>query len=149
MVDKGAVKALRAQTNVSISACQKALEQAGGDFDRALEILKSSGAAVAQKKSSRETSVGVIGSYIHGDGKIGVLVELLCETDFVARSEKFRNLAHDIAMQIAASNPADNEELLASPFIKEESKSIKDLVEETVAVLGENINVGRFSRIEL
>ncbi len=149
MVSKDKIKELRFETGVSIAECKKALEDSAGDFEQALKILRSRGSAVAAKKSSRETRAGVIDSYIHAGGRIGVIVELLCETDFVARNENFRSLAHDLAMQIAAANPADKEELLASPFIKDESKSIKDLLDEHVAVLGENINIGRFSRIEL
>lgn len=149
MLDTAKVKALRAQTGASIAKCQKALEEAAGSVEKALEILRSRGAALAEKKSARETAAGIVESYIHGEGKIGVLVELLCETDFVARNDNFRELAHDLAMQIAATAPADQEELLGSAFIKDESKSVKDRIDEAVALLGENIKVGRFNRIEL
>ncbi len=143
------VKKLREETNVSIMECKKALEEAGGDFSKAREILSSRGSKVAEKKSSRETKSGVIDSYIHTDNKKGAMVELFCETDFVARNDVFKRLAHEIAMQIVVVSPKDREELLSSEFIKDESKTIKDLIEETISVLGENIQLGEFTHFEL
>lgn len=149
MIKAEEVKKLRQASNVSIIECKKALEEADGDFEKATKILEDRGANIAENKSSRETKSGIIESYIHNNRTIGVLLELLCETDFVARNEVFKNLAHDIAMQIAATNPKNENDLLKSPFIKNIDVSIKEEIDKAIAVLGENINLGRFSRFEL
>jgi elongation factor Ts len=145
--------------------CKKALDESGGDVDKAVQILREKGIASAAKKSDRATSQGIIDSYIHAGGRIGVLVEVNCETDFVARTEAFRQLVHDVAMQIAGipttlaiteeELPADAEGsveetvLLKQAFIKDSSKTIEDLVKSTIASTGENIRIRRFTRFEL
>ena len=158
------VKRLREQTNAGVMDCKRALEESAGDFEKAVGILKERGLAAAEKRSGREASQGLVESYIHGNGKIGVLVEVNCETDFVARTDTFKTLAHDIAMQIAASAPlavtedqlpADAEGvpeetvLLKQPFIKDPGKTIQELVTAAIASTGENIVVRRFSRFQL
>jgi elongation factor Ts len=158
------VKRLREQTNAGVMDCKRALEEAQGDFDQAVAILKERGLAAAEKRSGREASQGLVESYIHGNGKIGVLVEVNCETDFVARTNTFKELAHDIAMQIAASSPLAITEdqlppdaegkpeetiLLRQPFIKDPGRTIQELVTAAIASTGENIVVRRFSRFQL
>src|SRR5687768_13202644 len=145
--------------------CKRALEATDGNVDKAIRYLAEQGLANAEKKAHRETAQGVVQSYIHGGGRIGVIVEVNCETDFVARTPDFQNLARDIAMQIAAMNPlAINEDeempaeaklrgdevvLLKQPFIKDSGKTIRDLVNETIGKTGENIVIKRFTRYEL
>lgn len=143
------IKQLREETNVSVMECKNALEEAGGDMKKALEILKEKGKAKALKKAGREAKQGLVEAYIHNNGKIGVVLELNCETDFVARNEDFKALAHDIAMHIAAIAPKDKEELLQQPFIKDEKQKIEDLLNGAIAKLGENIRIGEFSRLEI
>lgn len=147
MVKIDQIKQLREQTGVSVQECKKALEEAKGDLEVAKDLLKKWGKDLASKKISRETSQGIIESYIHPDRKIGVLLELDCETDFVAKSEDFRALAHELCLQIAAVR--DEVSLLGQPWIKDPSKTIKDLVGEYVAKIGENITVKRFERYEI
>ena len=149
MISTEQIKNLRQKTNLSVMECKKALTEAKGDEKKALQILSKRGAEKAIKKSGRETKQGLIESYIHNNGKIGVILELNCETDFVARNEEFKNLAHDLAMHTAALEPKDEKELLKQPFIKDESKTVKDLITEAVAKLGENIKIGKFVRIEI
>jgi len=194
MINAQMVKSLRDKTGAGMMDCKKALEATKGDEEKAMVWLREKGLAKAQKRSGRATSEGWIGSYIHSNGKIGVLIELKCETDFVAKSDKFQQLAKDLAMQVAASSPIclshdqlpqdllekekqiflhqakeegkpDNIAekivegrikkyykevcLLDQPFIKDDSKSITDLINEAVAVLGENIQIGRFTRMAL
>ena len=158
------VKKLREVTGAGIMDCKRALQKAEGNVDRAVELLREQGIARAEKKSERVASQGVVDSYIHGGGRIGALVEVNCETDFVARTEEFRQLVHDIAMQIAAQNPlyvsedeipegeqVDVEQvvLLRQPFIKNSSLTIGQMVTNAVAKIGENIRIRRFSRFEL
>jgi elongation factor Ts len=141
------IKKLREETAVSISECKKALEEAKGDFERAREILKKWGKDLARRKTSRETSQGIIESYIHPNKKIGVLLELNCETDFVGKSQDFKNLAHELCLQIAAMG--EELPLLEQPWIKDESKNIKDLIDEYIAKVGENVTLKRFIRYEI
>ena len=139
--------------------CKRALEESDGDVSKAEKLLKDQGIASAAKKASRETDQGVIETYVHSGGRIAAIVEVNCEPDFVARTDEFSSLAHDIAMQIAAMDPATvggdepeanaEESLLLQPFIKDPSKSIQDLINETVGKLGENIRVRRFQRFSL
>ena len=129
--------------------CKKALEEAGEDEGKALKILGEKGKEKALKKAGRKAGQGLIEAYIHSNGKIGVILELNCETDFVAKNEEFKQLAHDIAMHIAAFEPEDNKELLSQPFIKDEQKTIQDLINDAVAKLGENIKIGKFLRLEI
>ena len=158
------IKTLRERTSAGVMDCKRALVESNGDLDKAEEILSQLGIASAAKRSSRITNEGLIESYIHSGGRIGVIVEINCETDFVARTDEFRELAHDVAMQVAAMAPiyVDSEDvpdgaestdqdsvLMLQPFIKDPTKSIRDLVSENVGKLGENIRVRRFTRFSL
>jgi elongation factor Ts len=159
-----AVKELRNRTNVGISDCNKALSEVGGDMEKAIEFLKQRGAAIAEKKKDEVVTEGVIETYVHHTKHIGALVELNCETDFVARTDEFRRLARDLAMQVAASSPQfisskempPEEEtepqeacLLSQPFIKDPTRTVQEIIAETIAKVGENIKVRRFARFEL
>lgn len=158
------IKALRGLTGAGVMDSKRALESAGGDLRKAEEILRERGIASAAKKANRETNQGLVESYIHSGGRIGAIVEVNCETDFVARTDDFRDLAHNLAMQIAAMSPSyvdaaqapEGEEvdaaqdcLLQQPFIRDPSKTVQDLVNETVGKLGENVRVRRFTRFSL
>lgn len=143
------LKKLRAETSASIGDVRKALEESNGDLKQAREWLQKKGFERAEKKGDRVTEQGLVEAYVHANGKIGVLVELLCETDFVARTDEYKTLAKEIAMQVAAMNPKDVDELLEQDYIRDGSKKINDLVKETIAKLGENITLKRFSRIEI
>jgi elongation factor Ts len=188
------VKALRDKTGAGMMDCKKALTECGGDEEKSVAWLREKGLSKAQKRAGRATSEGVVGSYIHNTGKIGVIVEIKCETDFVARSDKFQEFARNVAMQIAASNPVcvspdqvpaellEKEKeifknqaiqegkpaniaekivegrikkyykeicLLEQPFIKDDKLTIQDLINELVGVLGENIQIGRYTRLAL
>lgn len=142
------IQELRQKSGLGIKDCHELLEETRGDLDSALKIAQKRGASIAQEKAQRQTSKGLIESYLH-HGKIGVLLELRCETDFVARNEVFKTLAHDLAMQIASMAPKDLAELLKQPFIKDEIKTVKDIVEVAIAKTGENIVVKRFIRYQL
>ena len=158
------VKELREATGAGVMDAKRALEEAAGDPKRATLILREKGVAAAAKRSDRTTNQGVLEAYIH-QNRIGVLVEVNCETDFVANTDDFRGLAKSIALQIAAMNPlvvapADREGkdivgsdaevcLVSQPFIREPSRTIGDLIRDAVSKTGENIRVSRFSRFEL
>lgn len=142
------IKQLREETGISIGECKKALDEAKGSIGGAKDLLKQWGKDVAAKKGDRSTGQGKVEAYIHANGKIGVLVELRCETDFVANSSDFKNLAHEICLQVAATGD-DQEALLASPWIKNPSKNIKDLINETIAKVGENISLKKAVRLEI
>lgn len=143
------VKQLREETGASMGAIQAALQEAGQDVAKAREILRTKLGAIADKKADREVKAGIVDAYIHGNGRIGVLIEVFCETDFVSRNPKFRELAHDIAMHIAAMAPTDHKALEAQEFIRDAKRTIGDLVREAVGTFGENIRIGNFSRYEL
>lgn len=194
MVSLDQIKQLREETGVSIAECKKALEQSNGDFGKAKELLRKWGKEVALKKTSRASRQGIIESYIHPNKKIGVLLDIRCETDFVAKSRDFQDLAHEICMQIAAMSPlflkdedipeefVDGEKkiykeqvknsgkpenilnqiiegklkkykeqvsLMSQVWIKDDSKTIKDLIDEHIAKIGENIVIKNFSRFEI
>jgi len=149
MIPIDQIKKLRDETGISISECKKALGQANGDIKKAKEILKKWGKEFAQKQSEREAREGIVATYLHPNQKIGVILELNCETDFVAKSEDFQNLAHELCLQIASMDPQDIDSLFAQPWIKDETKFINDLVNYYVAKLGENILVKRFTRYEI
>ncbi len=146
MIDK--IKQLREETGVSIVECKKALQENKGDIEKAKEALKKRGIELAEKKKDRATSQGIVDCYIHPNKKIGVILELGCETDFVAKGKDFQNLAHELCLQIAG---VDDEKtpLLSQPWIKDESKTVKDLVDEYIAKFGENITVKRFVRYQI
>lgn len=147
-IDIDTVKRLRDETAASIADCRKALEESDGDYKKAMEWLKKRGAEIAEKKADRETSAGIIESYVHS-GKVGVLVTLLCETDFVARTSEFKTLAHEIALQISAMDPKDVKSLLAQEYIRDPQLTIEQLIKSAIGKLGENIKVREFNRIEL
>ena len=149
MVDITLLKKLRNETSVSLADCRKALEEASNDYKKALEILRKNGLEKAAKKAERETKQGLVGSYIHQNGRVGALVEILCETDFVSRTDEFKNLVHEIGMQIAAMNPKDVTDLLKEEYIRDPKKTIDVLVKEAIAKTGENIVVKRFQRFEI
>jgi elongation factor Ts len=143
------LKKLREETQAGVLDCRKALEDAGGDFVKAKKLLVAQGIEKAAKKANRETGEGVIESYVHATGKVGVLVEIRSETDFVARNEEFKKLAHEVAIQVAAMNPKDVNALLAMPNIRDAGMTIDALVKQTIAKVGENITIVRFVRYEL
>ena len=149
MVDINALKKLRTETGISIAQCREALEETKGDYKKALEWLKKQGLEKAEKKADRETSQGLVESYIHQNGKVGSMVVVLCETDFVARTEDFKHLVHEIAMQVAAMEPKNVDTLLKQEYIRDGSLTINDLVKQTIAKLGENITVKEFKRFEI
>lgn len=141
------VQKLRDITSTGVMDCRKALIEANGDVDAAVKIIHEKGLAKMEKRADRETGAGLVESYIHNE-RIGVLLRLSAETDFVVRSEPFKALAHDLAMHVAAAAPKNVEELMAQPYVKDESKTVKDIVGEVIAKVGENITVGEFYRIE-
>lgn len=146
VVDITLLKKLRNETGVSLADCRKALEETNNDYAKAVEWLKKHGVEKAEKKSERQTSQGLIDSYIHGNGRVGAMVEVLCETDFVARTDEFKHLAHEVAMQVAAMKPKDVNALLKQEYIRDPSKTIETVVKDTIAKLGENIVIKRFQR---
>ncbi len=194
MVTAALVKELRERTGAGMMDCKKALTETNGDLEKAVDLLREKGLAAAAKKAGRVAAEGLVEAYIHGAGRIGVLLEINCETDFVAKTDGFKELARDVAMQIAATNPlyvtkeevpADQIEhekeilraqalnegkpekivekmvegriekfykevcLLEQPFIKDADKTVRDLVTEKIAQIGENISVRRFARFQL
>jgi elongation factor Ts len=194
MISASQVKELRQLTGAGMMDCKKALTETNGNMEKAIEYLREKGLAAAAKRSGRIATEGLVESYIHGGGRIGVLIEVNCETDFVAKTDEFKELVKDLAMQVAASNPLyvsreevtqeviDKEKsilraqalnegkpekivekmvegriekfykevcLLEQPFIKDPDKSVKDLVTEKIAKIGETIQVRRFARFEL
>lgn len=194
MIGKEMVKALRERTGAGVLDCKRALEETGGDLEEATRLLRQRGLAIATKKAGRLAREGLVEAYIHAGGRLGALVEINCETDFVARTEEFQRLAHDLAMQVVASNPHylrpedippevieekkrlflselegqnkpehlwerivegkleryyDQVCLLRQPFIKDEGLTVKEVIIEGIAKLGENIVLRRFARYEL
>jgi elongation factor Ts len=174
--DAAAIKALREQTNAPVMDCRRALAEAAGDIAKAKQLLVARGQQLAEKKAGREVREGFIGHYIHQGGKMGVLVELACETDFVAKNEQFQKLAHDLALHICAARPQwvsrddvpeairkqkdaefdgkvdkfyEEAVLLDQPYVRDDSKNVSDLIGAAVGVLGENIKVRRFARFDI
>jgi elongation factor Ts len=158
------VKELREKTGAGVMECRNALIETKGDLDRASKILQDRGLVKAEKKVGRVASQGLIEAYVHPGGRLGALVELNCETDFVARTDEFKELAHNLVLQIAATAPQfisadeipEDKELdptvvclLGQPFIKDQTKTIEDIIIEVIAKVGEKIGVGRFERFEL
>jgi len=161
------IKELREKTGAGIMNCKRALEEAKGDIDGAVEILKRQGLAKAEKKAHREVRQGLVETYIHTGGRIGALVEVNCETDFVAHTDEFKELAHHLAMQVAATDPSflsradfnedelphevDPDEvcLLSQSFIRDPERTVQDIINDIIARVGENIKVRRFARFEL
>lgn len=148
MVSVDDIKKLREETGAGIADCKEALNKAAGDVDQAKKLLKQKGLDKAASKSDRVVSAGVVETYSHG-GKVGVLVEVFCETDFVAKTEDFKFLAHELALQIASMKPSSVEELLSQEYIRETDQTVDQLIKSVIGKLGENIQVGRFERIAL
>ncbi|HEY4523013.1 MAG TPA: translation elongation factor Ts [Candidatus Paceibacterota bacterium] len=140
------IKQLREATGVSVMQCKRALEEAGGDLEAATVLLRERAVTSAAKKADRELGAGVVGSYMH-EGAMGAMVLLSCETDFVAKNPEFGALARELAMQVAAMNPVDTDALLVEPFIKDASRTIRDLLNEAVQKFGERIEVASFARL--
>ncbi len=149
MINSDQIKKLREETGASVVECKKALDSSDGDFEKSLQFLKQKTSQSIEKKADRETKAGIIESYIHNSGKVGVLLELVCETDFVARNDAFKELAHNLTMHIAAMNPKDKKELLEQSYIKNSDQTIKDLINEKISKLGENIQIREFVRYEI
>lgn len=158
------VRTLRTQTGAGVMECKQALVDSGGDLEKATGLLHQKGLAQVAKRSDRVTTEGIIEAYVHTGGRVAAMVELGCETDFVARTPEFRDLAHDLAMQVAAMAPAYLDEaemeegdtrpvaqvsLLKQPFIKGSGSSVEDTVRELAAKVGENVRVLRFTRLAL
>lgn len=158
------VKELRELTGAGMLDCKKALEQAQGDLERAKQILAEKGIAIAAKRAERATAEGLVDSYLHHNGRLGVLVEVNCESDFVAHTDDFRSLVRDLALHVAGAAPLyilpeempegsrdDPKEvcLLLQPYLRDESRTVQDLINEVIAKTGENIRVRRFARFEL
>ncbi len=148
-IDIKQIKELREGTQASIADCRAALEDAKGDFKKAVDILKKKGIERAEKKADRKTAQGLVEAYIHQNGKVGALVVVLCETDFVARTDDFKHLIHEVAMQIAAMNPKNVESLLKQEYIRDGSITIETLIKQVIGKLGENIVVKEFTRFEI
>lgn len=148
-IDLKSLKKLRDETSASIADCRRALDESNGDYKKALDWLKKRAAEIAAKKSDRETAAGIVEAYIHQGGKVGVLVELACETDFVAKTDEFHKLAREIGMQVAALDPKDVETLLKQEYIRDGSQTIEKLVKGAIGKLGENVTVKRFIRFEV
>jgi elongation factor Ts len=148
-IDPKEVQRLRTETNAGVMDCKRALEDASGDYEKAKALLKQRGLEKVAKKSDREANEGVVASYIHSGGRIGALVELSSETDFVSRGDEFQKLALEVAMQVAAMDPKTVDELLAQAYIRDASKTIRDLVTALAASVGENVQVRRFQRFAL
>ena len=149
MVTAQQIKELRDKTGISVSACKKALEETGGDMEKALTVLQRESAKSAEKKADRVLGSGVIEAYVHNNKKVGVILELKSESDFVSGNEEFRTLAKDIAMHIAASGPVDVNELTGQPYIKNPTVTVKELLNQAVQKFGEKIEVSRFTKYNL
>lgn len=143
------IRKVREATGAPMVRAKQVLEECGGDVKEASEILKKEGFEKVTKRADRSTSQGVIVSYIHHTGKVGVILELLSETDFVAKNELFIQAANDIALQIASMNPKNEKELLSQEFIKDPKRKIEDIIKEVITKTGENVQLGRFHRLEI
>ncbi len=140
------IRTLRDKTGAPVIRVKKVLEEVGGDEKKAFEILQKEGFEKAEKREGRETSQGIIEAYSHHSGKVVSVIELLCETDFVARNELFKNLAHELALQAASMGEKNLEK---QEYIKDSTKKVGDLVKEVIAKTGENVRIGRVFRVEL
>ena len=142
------IQKLREETGAGVMDCKRALEEAGGDLDLAKKLIEKKGLVKAEKKAGRATGAGILESYIH-NGRVGVLLELRCETDFVAHSEPVKALVHDLALHISAINPESIEDLLKQPYVKDESKTVEEVIKGVIAKVGENLKVARFARYQV
>ena len=158
------IKELREQTSAGVMACRTALIDTEGNIGKAVKLLEAQSLVEARKKVERDASQGLVGAYIHTGGRIGTLIEVNCETDFVANTDEFKNLAHNLAMQVTAQDPLylaredipegskcqpESDCLLEQPYIKDPGKTVRDIISETIAKTGENIKISRFTRFEL
>lgn len=143
------IKSLREETGAGMMDCKKALEESNGNMDQAREWIKQRGLIKAEKKADREATEGFIAHHVHNDHKTAALVEILCETDFVARNDEFQKMATDVAMQVVAMNPENVEELLAQDFIKDADMTIEELVKQLSGKIGERFIVNRFVRYQV
>lgn len=143
------IRKLKEETGAPVIRVKKVLEEVDGDEKKAFIILQKEGFEKAEKREGRVTSQGMLETYVHHSGKVASIVELFCETDFVARNELFKNLAHELALQVASMEAKDAKELSAQEFIKDPSKKVGDLVKEVIAKTGENVRIGRIFRVEL
>mgnify|MGYP001558227692 FL=1 len=148
MIDAKKIKELRDQTGLSFGHCKQALEEAGGDLTKAVELLRAKGESVAGKKADRALGAGTVAVYLHNGGQIGAMLLLRSETDFVAKNAEFKALAEDLAMQVAATAPESLETFLAEPFIKNPDSTVGEMVKSAVHKFGERIEVGQFSRLD-
>lgn len=146
--NKDIVQKLREATGAGVMECNRAFKDAGGDFEKALALIGERGLSKVEKRAGRETGAGLVHAYVHNE-RIGVLMNISAETDFVVRSDPFRALAHELAMQLAAAGAKDVPELLEQPYIRDEKKTVKDVIGEVIAKVGENVQVKEFYRIEL
>ena len=142
------IQKLRDQTGAGVMECKKALVDSKGDLDLAVKLIQERGLAKVEKRSGRETGAGLLQSYIHNE-RIGVLLDLRAETDFVVRSDPFRKLAHELTMQIAAVPAKDVAEILKQTYIKDESKTVEQVIGAVIAIVGENIQINNFARFEV
>ena len=149
MITTKLVKKLRDKTGISVMQCKKALEETDGDMEKAIVLLSQKSADVASKKGDRTLGAGIVSSYIHATGTVGTMVELLCETDFVAQNEEFKSLARDISMQVSAMNPESTEALLEQTFIKNPEMTITNLIQSATQKFGEKIEISRFVRYSI
>lgn len=147
-IDPKEVKKLRDETKMGVMACKKALKETDGDFDKAKSKLMDKAKEKSAKKEEREIKSGLIKSYVH-NGRVGVLLKLGSETDFVAKNDDFKSLAHELCLQIASMDPKDSEELLKQPYIKDQEKTVKEIIDKAVGKIGENIQVAEFTRYEI
>ena len=143
------IKKLREETEMSLGEIKKALEEAEWDLEKAKEILRQRGGEFAEKKSQREAKEGRIGVYLHSNSKIGAIVEVRCETDFVAKSSDFQDLVHEILLQIVGAGPSNVEELLQQPYVRDPQVKFEEIVKKYIFKLGENIKIERFERYSL
>ncbi len=148
MITAEQVKALREKTGAGMMDCKKVLTETNGDEEKAIELLRERGIAKAAKKSDRIAAEGLVTTYVTENGKVGVVVEVNAETDFVAKNEEFRSFVADVAKQVAEKNPATVEELLAQKSIADESKTVQEVLTEKIATIGENMSIRRFERFE-
>jgi len=145
MSDIDIIKELRDQTGLSLGQISKALKEAGGDRAKALELLAAQAGAAAAKKGDRVVKDGLVAAYVHTNGKIGALVTLACETDFVARNDEFKNLARDVAMHVSAMRPTTVQETLEQPFVKDPSLTVQQVINQAIQKLGENIQLANIT----
>lgn len=148
MVKSEDVQKLREITGAGVMECKKALEDASGDLERAKILIGEQGLLKAEKKADRQTGAGLLESYIH-NGRVGVLLELRCETDFVAHADPVKQLAHDLAMHVASMDPQNVEELLSQPYFRDPAQTVEQVIKQVIARVGENLKVARFMRYQL